>query len=329
MNSLDPDCNVSPGEAAEGRHRGALRRGSLLIPQGRQGTGAPFRHLRAPYPVSMDHLDRLESQSVYILREAFNRIDRLAMLWSLGKDSNVMVWLARKAFFGRVPFPVMHIDTGKKFPEMYAFRDQYTAVWELNLLREECPPVDAVDPTLPPAARSAARKTLGLRDAIAKHKFTGIIAGIRRDEEGTRAKERYFSPRNLEGEWNVKDQPPEFWNQFMTDFPPGTHVRIHPLLHWTELDIWQYIKRENMPIVPLYFAKPYGEFYGQDYKNQMMRFRSLGEKGITFPLPSSAMTIDEIIEELKTTKTSERAGRPMGADEDASSFERLRAAGYM
>src|SRR5262249_28650871 len=134
----------------------------------------------------MDHLDRLESQSVYILREAFNRIDRLAMLWSLGKDSNVMVWLARKAFFRRVPFPVMPCDTGRKSRAMYASRDRYAAEWGLNLLREECPPVDAVDPSLPPAARSAARKTLGLRDAITKHGFTGIIAGIRRDEESVR-----------------------------------------------------------------------------------------------------------------------------------------------
>src|SRR5690606_34416142 len=142
----------------------------------------------------MDHLDQLESQSVYIFREAFARIDRLAMLWSLGKDSNVMIWLARKAFFGRVPFPVMHIDTHKKFKEMYEFRDRYAAEWNLHFLREECPPIEATDPSLPPAARSAARKTLGLRDAIAKHKFNGIIAGIRRDEESVRAKERYFSP---------------------------------------------------------------------------------------------------------------------------------------
>ena len=127
----------------------------------------------------------------------------------------------------------------------------------------------------------------------------------------------------------MKDQPPEFWDQFMTDFTPGTPVRIHPLLHWTELDIWLYIQRENIPIVPLYYARPYGVFYGQDYKGAMMRFRSLGEKGITYPLPSTASTIPEIIAELRVTKVSERAGRPMGANEDESSFERLRADGYM
>jgi sulfate adenylyltransferase subunit 2 len=264
----------------------------------------------------MTHLDQLESQSVYILREAFNRIDRLAMLWSLGKDSNVMVWLARKAFFGHVPFPVMHIDTGRKFPEMYAFRDRYTAEWKLNLILEPCPPVEATDPTLPPAARSAARKTLGLRDAIEKHQLHGIIAGIRRDEESVRAKERVFSPRGDAGQWDFRDQPPEFWDFFNTDLPPGTHLRVHPLLHWTERDIWRYIRRERIPVVDLYFAK--------DGK----RYRSLGDTDITSPMASNAATIDEIIIELEATSAPERAGRAMDREtEDA--FERLRAAGYM
>ena len=264
----------------------------------------------------MDHLDQLESQSVYVFREAFARIDRLAMLWSLGKDSNVMVWLAKKAFFGRVPFPVMHIDTRKKFPEMYAFRDRYAVEWDLNFIREECPPVEATDPSLPPAARSAARKTLGLRDALAKHKFNGIIAGIRRDEESVRAKERYFSPRGDTGAWDFRDQPPEFWDHFNTDLPPGTHLRVHPLLHWTELDIWRYIEREKIPVVDLYFAK------------NGKRYRSLGDQDITNPIVSNASTIAEIIEELETTTAPERAGRAMDREtEDA--FERLRAAGYM
>ncbi len=131
--------------------------------------------------------------------KAFARLKKLALLWSLGKDSNVMIWLARKAFFGRVPFPAMHVDTGKKFPEMYAFRDRYAKEWDLDLNVEHCPPIDAVDPTLPPAARSAARKTEGLKLALAKHGFDGLIAGIRRDEEATRAKERVFSPRGARG----------------------------------------------------------------------------------------------------------------------------------
>jgi sulfate adenylyltransferase subunit 2 len=264
----------------------------------------------------MDHLDQLEAQSVFILREAFNKIDRMAMLWSLGKDSNVMIWLARKAFFGHVPFPVMHIDTGRKFPEMYAFRDWAVREWNLKLILEDCPPVEEVDPSLPPAARSAARKTLGLKNAIRKHAFTGIVAGIRRDEEAIRAKERVFSPRGDAGQWDFRDQPPEFWDFFNTELPPGTHLRIHPLLHWTELDIWLYTKREGIPVIDLYFAKN-----GQ-------RYRSLGDKDITSPVPSTAATLDDIIAELKATRTPERAGRAMDHEtEDA--FERLRADGYM
>jgi sulfate adenylyltransferase subunit 2 len=264
----------------------------------------------------MDHLDQLEAQSVFILREAFNKIDRMAMLWSLGKDSNVMIWLARKAFFGHVPFPVMHIDTGRKFPEMYAFRDWAAREWNLKLILEECPPIEEVDASLPPAARSAARKTLGLKNAIRKHGFTGIIAGIRRDEEAIRAKERVFSPRGDAGQWDFRDQPPEFWDFFNTDLPPGTHLRIHPLLHWTELDIWLYTRREGIPVIDLYFAK------------KGKRYRSLGDKDITNPVPSTASTLDDIIAELRATRTPERAGRAMDHEtEDA--FERLRADGYM
>lgn len=264
----------------------------------------------------MSNLDALESQSIYIFREAFNKIDKLAMLWSLGKDSNVMIWLARKAFLGHVPFPLVHVDTGKKFPEMYDFRDRYADEWGVNLIRGTCPPVEEMDDSLPPAARSAARKTAGLKKVVEEYGFQGLIAGIRRDEEGTRAKERVFSPRGATGQWDFRDQPPEFWDQFKTDFPPGTHLRIHPLLHWTEVDIWRYTQRENIPTIDLYFAK--------DGK----RYRSLGDKDITFPVDSTASTIDDIIEELRTTKIAERSGRAMDHEaEDA--FERLRAEGYM
>lgn len=149
---------------------------------------------------TMDHLDALESQSIYILREAFNKIDRLGLLWSLGKDSNAMVWLCRKAFMGHVPFPVVHVDTEKKFPEMYEFRERYTTEWNLTLIRGVCPPLEQIDPTLPPAARAAARKTAGLKALLERERFTGVLAGIRRDEEGTRAKERVFSPRGEAGQ---------------------------------------------------------------------------------------------------------------------------------
>jgi 3'-phosphoadenosine 5'-phosphosulfate sulfotransferase (PAPS reductase)/FAD synthetase len=181
----------------------------------------------------------------------------------------------------------MHVDTGKKFAEMYAFRDRFAVEWDLDLKVEQCPPIDVIDPTLPPAARSAARKTEGLKLALAKYGFDGLIAGIRRDEEPTRAKERVFSPRGLEGGWDVRDQPPEFWDQFNASPPPGAHLRIHPILHWTELDIWAYTRREGIPIIPLYLAR--------DGK----RYRSLGDADITFPVQSHAATIDDVITELR------------------------------
>ena len=264
----------------------------------------------------MDNLDRLESQSIYIFREARALVPRLGMLWSLGKDSNVMVWLARKAFYGKLPFPVMHIDTGRKFPEMYAFRDRYAKEWDLDLIVGQCPPVEEMDPTLPPAARSAARKTFGLKSMIAERGFGGIIAGIRRDEESIRAKERIFSPRAADGEWNFRDQPPEFWNFYHANYPAGVHVRIHPLLQWREIDIWRYIQREKMPIIDLYLAK------------NGKRYRSLGDKDITNPMASEADTIEKIIVELESTRQSERAGRAMD-HESEDAFERLRRAGYM
>jgi len=264
----------------------------------------------------MDHLQKLENHSIFIFREAFSRVGNLAMLWSFGKDSNVMVWLAKKAFFGNVPFPVVAIDTEKKMPEMYAFRDRYKTEWNLDLRVVFCPPVESIDPTLPPAARSAARKTAGLKSALEEYKFGGLITGIRRDEEATRAKERTFSPRGEAGQWDFRDQPPEFWDQYNTDYPEGTHLRIHPLLLWTELDIWRYIQRENIPVVDLYFAK------------NGKRYRSLGDKDITFPVDSNAATIAEIIEELRKTTVSERSGRAMDHEAE-DSFERLRVDGYL
>jgi sulfate adenylyltransferase subunit 2 len=261
-------------------------------------------------------LDQLEAQSIFILREAYARLKPIAMLWSLGKDSNVMVWLAKKAFLGHVPFPVVHVDTGKKFPEMYDFRDRYAKEWNLNLIVRDCPPVDSVDPSLPPAARSAARKTVGLKNVIDEFAFKGIIAGIRRDEQATRAKERVFSPRADGSTWDFRDQPAEFWDHFNAALPDSAHMRIHPLLAWTELDIWRYVQREQIPLVPLYFSR------------NGKRYRSLGDSDITSPVVSEADSLEAIISELRTTKTSERSGRAMDHErEDA--FERLRASGYM
>jgi sulfate adenylyltransferase subunit 2 len=278
---------------------------------------------------NLTQLQALEAKSIFIIREAFANIDKMAMLWSFGKDSTVLLWLARKAFFGNIPFPLIHCDTELEMAEVYAYREKYSAQWGINLHIEICPPLEETDATLPHDTRIAARKTLGLKNVTHKLSFKGIMAGIRRDEEGTRGKERVFSPRTSDANWDVKDQPPEFWGYYNTHIPKGATMRIHPLLHWSELDIWEYIALENIPIVPLYLAKPYGKFEGKDFEGEMMRFRSLGERGITWPTPSEADTIEKIIAELRITRISERAGRPMGSDTDESSFEKLRASGYM
>jgi sulfate adenylyltransferase subunit 2 len=263
-----------------------------------------------------DPLTALEQHAIHVIREAYARLKPLAMLWSLGKDSNTLVWLARKAFAGRVPFPVVLLDTGNEFPEVYAFRDRYVREWGLDYVDAPCPPVEETDPSLPPAARAAARKTLGLKRLIAQRAFAGMILGIRRDEQPIRGKEREFSPRDAQGTWSFRAQPTELWGHYGTAAPPGGHVRVHPLLAWTELDIWRYTRRERIPVCELYFAR------------NGKRFRSLGEKDITHPIVSDAASIDAIIDELERTRTEERAGRAMDHErEDA--FERLRTSGYM
>ncbi len=267
-------------------------------------------------------LGELESQSIYILREAFNKFERLALLWSIGKDSTVLLWLVRKAFFGRVPFPLVHVDTSFKIPSMLEYRDRLVREWGLELIVGKNHVALACGATYPQGTVKrveccGALKKDALKQVLEKHHFTGVIVGVRRDEEPTRAKERYFSPRDHNMEWNVADQPPEFWDQFKTDFPEGAHIRIHPLLHWTELDVWEYIERECIPVIPLYFANQKGE-----------RYRSIGCQPCTFPVKSDARTVREIIEELRTTKQSERAGRAQDQEgEDA--FEKLRRDGYM
>lgn len=270
----------------------------------------------------MDYLSKLENQSIYIMREAFNKFENLAMLWSIGKDSTVMLWLARKAFFGHVPFPLVHVDTTYKIASMIEYRDRLVRDWKLDLVVGKNEEVLKSGKTFPngQASRVECCGTLkkdGLKAVLEKHHYTGVIVGVRRDEEPTRAKERYFSPRDKNMEWNVEDQPPELWDQFKTDFDKDTHIRIHPLLHWTELNIWEYIERENIPVIPLYFANAKGE-----------RYRSIGCAPCTFPIKSKASTVREIIEELRQTRTSERAGRAQDKEsEDA--FEKLRRDGYM
>ncbi|MDT8277833.1 sulfate adenylyltransferase subunit CysD [Roseomonas mucosa] len=262
-----------------------------------------------------NHLDFLEQQSIFIIREAYFRLIPLALLWSLGKDSNVLLHLCRKAFLGRVPFDVVHVDTGQKFPEMYDFRDRYSKEWNIRLKVVECPPIEQIDPTLPPAARAGARKAAGLASEIEESGLAGVIAGIRRDEQALRAKERIFSPRWNAHSWDLKRQPPEIWDYYPT-YKAASHYRIHPILNWTELDVWLYIRRENIPVVSLYFS------------SGGSRYRSLGDKDITFPVKSSASTLDEIIAELSDNSVSERSGRAMDHETEGS-FEKLRATGYL
>lgn len=293
----------------------------------------------------MTHLEKLEQQSVYILREAYSHFKSLVMLWSIGKDSTVMLWLARKAFFGHVPIPLVHIDTSYKIPEMIEYRDKLALEWKLNMVYGENAEALRRGITFPEGkldrvACCKALKTDALVNTLSgkwpryrmdhqKKKYvldentepyTGVIVGARADEEGSRSKERYFSARGKHSNWDVGDQPPELWNQFKTDFAPGTHVRIHPLLDWTELDIWEYIEKEKIPVVSLYFDNGKGE-----------RYRSLGCYPCTFPVKSTAKTVKEIVQELKTGKFSniaERSGRAQDA-EDGGGLETLRRGGYM
>jgi sulfate adenylyltransferase subunit 2 len=261
-------------------------------------------------------LDDLEARAIHALREARARLDPLAMLWSAGKDSNVMLWLARKAFLGTVPFACLLLDTGDEFDEVYALQTRLAREWGVDCRSVACPPIEATDPSLPPAARAAQRKTLGLKAYLAEARPAGLLLGIRADEQAVRAKEPYASPRDARGAWDPLAQPPELWRHYAMDRPPGGHVRVHPIVDWTELDVWRYVKRENVPLVDLYFAR------------DGRRYRTIGEKSITRPVPSRAADIDEVIAELEASREPERAGRAMD-HESEDAFERLRADGYM
>lgn len=293
----------------------------------------------------MDRLDELEAQSIYILREAYSNFDNLAMLWSIGKDSTVLMWLAKKAFVGHIPFPLVHIDTGYKIPEMIRYRDKLAKELKLTMVYGQNKKALEEKNTFPDGKLNRiqcckALKTKALRKTLSgewpryklnlekgeyevdenKDAYTGVIVGVRSDEEGSRSKERYFSPRDKNNDWDVGDQPPELWNQFKTDFPPGEHIRVHPLLDWTELDIWKYILRENIPITKLYLDQGEGR-----------RYRSLGCYPCTQPVQSNAKTIKEIVDELesgKFAKIAERSGREQDK-EDGGGLETLRRDGYM
>lgn len=293
----------------------------------------------------MDQLDQLENRSVHILREAYAAFRSLGMLWSIGKDSTVLLWLTRKAFFGHVPFPLIHIDTSFKIPEMIQYRDRLVAEWGLNLIYGQNEAALAAHRTFPDGGVDrmtccSLLKTEALTRTLSgewpryrfnhvtkryerdpnTEPFTGVIVGARADEEGSRSKERYFSPRTVRNAWDLGDQPPEFWNQYKTDFAPGTHVRIHPLLDWTELNIWEYIAREAIPIVGLYFDRGEG-----------VRYRSLGCAPCTQPVTSTAATVADIIVELRSGRfanIAERSGRAQDAA-DGGGLETLRRDGYM
>jgi len=266
----------------------------------------------------MDRLSKLENESIYIIREAYYQFRKVAMLWSIGKDSTTLLWLVRKAFYGKIPFPVLHIDTGYKFKEIYQFRDEYAKEWELNLIvHKNQKAIDSgVNPEKDKLQCCTELKTNALKQTIQKYGFKALYLGIRRDEHGIRAKERFFSPRDEDFEWNYKEQPAELWSHYKTKARDEEHLRIHSLLSWREIDIWEYIRRENIPITPLYFAK------------NAKRYRSIGCETCCHPINSSADTINKIIEELKTSKISERSGRAQDK-ESAYMMQKLRSLGYM
>ena len=268
--------------------------------------------------MAMDPLDELEQRSIYIIREGYYRFKKLALLWSIGKDSTTLLWLCRKAFFGTLPFPVLHIDTSYKFKEMYEFRKYYSKEWGLDLLicRNDAALADGMNNSRGVINCCGALKTEALKMALAKHQLDALFLGIRRDEHGIRAKERYFSPRNADFQWEYQDQPAEFWEQFNSGSKPNQHMRIHPLLHWSELDIWRYIKREKIPVVDLYFAR------------ENKRCRSIGCQPCSAAISSPATTIDAVIAELETSTTAERAGRALDKETEGT-MQKLRSLGYM
>ncbi|VAX16678.1 Sulfate adenylyltransferase subunit 2 [hydrothermal vent metagenome] len=293
----------------------------------------------------MNNLEKIEAQSIYILREAYRSFDNLAMLWSIGKDSTVLLWLAQKAFLGHVPFPLVHIDTSFKIPEMIEYRNNLVKKLHLKLIvgqnitalknKETFPEGNATRLQCCKKLKSEAlNKCLSgewerlrfdhVTDQFVidenRKAYTGVIVGVRADEEGSRSKERYFSPRDKNADWDVGDQPPEFWNQFKTDFEPNTHIRIHPLLDWTELNIWEYIEREKIPVTDLYFDNGNGQ-----------RYRSLGCFPCTHAVESNSRNVTEIIAELRSGKfanIAERSGRAQDS-EGGGTLETLRREGYM
>lgn len=268
--------------------------------------------------IKYTYLDELEARSIYIIREAcWNYKDKIAVLWSAGKDSTTLLHLMRKSFLGNLPIPVIHIDTTFKFKEIYKFRDRYSRKWSLKLIiaRNDIALKEGMRPEKGRLECCQALKTQALKKLIMQYGFKALFVGIRRDEHNIRAKERYFSPRDIEFRWDYRHQPIEMWGELYQskDKEEGCY-RVHPLLHWREADIWRYIKKEKIPAVSLYFAK--------DGK----RYRSIGCECCCVPINSHAFTIDKIIKELETAKTAERGGR---AQDKEYVMQKLRSLGYM
>lgn len=297
---------------------------------------------------SLTHLDRLEAESLHILREVVAECERPVMLYSIGKDSAVMLHLAMKAFYpARPPFPLLHVDTGWKFKEMIAFRDRKVKELGLDLIIHTNP--DGLSEGVGPFTHGSAyhtdvMKTAGLKQALDLHGFDAAFGGARRDEEKSRAKERVMSFRSEGHRWDPKRQRPELWNLYNTRIAKGESLRVFPLSNWTELDIWQYIRREGIELVPLYFAapRPVAMWNGTlimldddrvpadvaaNATTRSVRFRTLGCYPLTGAVESTAATLDDVIQEILLTVTSERQGRAIDKDQ-AASMEKKKQEGY-
>ncbi|EGG94572.1 Sulfate adenylyltransferase subunit 2 [gamma proteobacterium IMCC1989] len=297
---------------------------------------------------SLTHLKQLEAESIHIVREVAAEFDNPVMLYSVGKDSAVMLHLAMKAFApGKPPFPLMHVDTKWKFKEMIKFRDSHVKNLGLELIVHSNQ--EGIDQGVGPFTHGSAKhtdimKTQALKQALDKHGFDAAFGGARRDEEKSRAKERVYSFRDKKHRWDPKNQRPELWNIYNSRVDKGESIRVFPLSNWTELDIWQYIHLESIPLVPLYFAdkRPVVERdgtlimiddermpleEGEEVQEKMVRFRTLGCYPLTGGVESEATTLPEIIQEMLLTTTSERQGRVIDHD-SSGSMEKKKQEGY-
>lgn len=265
----------------------------------------------------------MEHEAIYYLREALAQLERPALLFSGGKDSIVLAHLCHQAFMG-IPCPLLHIDTGHNFPETLEFRDRFVKQYKARLIVarvEDSIRRGTVQEEQGPNPSRNAAQSVTLLEAIAEHRLTGLLGGARRDEEKARAKERFFSHRDIHGQWRPKEQRPEFWNLVNAAHHPGEHFRIFPLSNWTEIDIWKYIQRHQLEVPSLYFAHQRAPYPGT------IRYRTVGDMTCTAAIPSDAGNIEEIIQELQTTRESERGTR-LDDQRSQSAMEDRKRLGY-